>query len=64
MHWALAAAQIHATADPGLVWYQSPTDLRIFLHVFLLGAHVAIDPVEWLDLPAGFILLDPANDDL
>lgn len=59
-----AVGPIAAVADPGLVWYQSPTDIRIFAHVLLVGVHVAIDPVEWLDLPAGFILLDPANDDL
>ena len=49
--------------EAGLLWYKSPTDLRLELHPLLVGAHVAIDPGEILDWVVGFIGLDPKEDD-
>jgi hypothetical protein len=61
---SLAAGPVGGDPSAGLGWYRSPTDLRVELHLLLVGAHVAVDPVEWLDLPLGLVGLDPAGDDL
>jgi hypothetical protein len=38
--------------------------VRAELHLLLAGIHLAVDPLEWLDLPLGFVGIDPAGDDL
>ena len=44
-------------------WHHSKTDLRIDLHVLLVGGYVAVEPVEILDFLAGLVFLDPREDD-
>jgi hypothetical protein len=55
---------VGAGADAGLTWPQSPTDIRVELHPGIVGAHVAVDPVEILDFVLGFVLIDIRDDDL
>jgi len=45
-------------------WYRSPGDIRVGLHALLVGAHVAVEPVEILDFVLGFVLIDIKDDDL
>jgi hypothetical protein len=61
---AIGIGPIGGSPAGGLGWYRSPTDVRLEFHLLILGAHVAVDPVEWLDLPLGLVGLDPAHDDL
>jgi hypothetical protein len=61
---AFAIGPLGGSPAGGLGWYRSDTDVRIELHLLVVGAHVAVDPVEWIDLPLGLIGLDPAADDL
>lgn len=61
---AFGVGPIGGSPAGGLGWYRSPTDVRLELHLLILGAHVALDPVEWVDLPLGLFGLDPAGDDL
>lgn len=55
---------IGGSPSGGLGWYRSPSDVRVEFHLLLVGAHLAVDPIEWLDLPLGLVGLDPAEDDL
>ncbi|MEE8142981.1 MAG: hypothetical protein V3T77_07770 [Planctomycetota bacterium] len=59
----LGVGPIAANPDAGLLWYKSPTDFRIELHAFLVGGHIAVDPIEIVDWVVGFIGLDPKEDD-
>jgi hypothetical protein len=61
---AFGVGPIGGSPAGGLGWYRSGSDVRVEFHLLVLGAHVAIDPVEWLDLPLGLVGLDPADDDL
>jgi hypothetical protein len=61
---AFGVGPVGGSPSGGLGWYRSPTDVRLELHLLVLGAHVAVDPVEWVDLPLGLVGLDPAHDDL
>jgi hypothetical protein len=61
---AFGVGPIGGSPAGGLGWYRSATDVRLELHLLVLGAHVAVDPVEWVDLPLGLFGLDPAGDDL
>jgi hypothetical protein len=54
---------LEAGGNLGIGWYQSPTDIRIELHPFLVGAHVAIDPVEIADFILGIFTVDIRKDD-
>jgi hypothetical protein len=59
-----ALGPLGGSPSGGLGWYRSASDLRVELHLLLVGFHVAVDPVEWADLPLGVVGLDPAGDDL
>jgi hypothetical protein len=61
---AFGVGPIGGSPAGGLGWYRSPTDVRLEFHLLILGAHLAVDPVEWVDLPLGLFGLDPADDDL
>jgi hypothetical protein len=61
---AFGIGPIGGSPAGGLGWYRSPSDVRLEFHLLILGAHVAVDPVEWVDLPLGLFGLDPADDDL
>jgi hypothetical protein len=61
---AFGIGPIGGSPAGGLGWYRSPSDVRLEFHLLVLGAHVAVDPVEWIDLPLGLFGLDPAHDDL
>ena len=61
---AFGVGPIGGSPAGGLGWYRSRSDVRIEFHLLVLGAHVAVDPVEWVDLPLGLFGLDPADDDL
>jgi hypothetical protein len=60
---AAAIGPLGGDANLGLGWYQSPTDIRVELHPFIVGAHVAIDPVEIADFILGFLTIDIRKDD-
>jgi hypothetical protein len=60
---AFGVGPIGGSPAGGLGWYRSPSDIRLEFHLLVLGAHVAVDPVEWIDLPLGLVGLDPAHDD-
>ena len=47
----------------GLPWHRTPGDIRIEVHPLIAGAHVVVQPFEILDLVAGFLFLDPKDDD-
>ena len=49
-------------ADPG-GWYRSSTDVRVGVHAAIVGAHVAVEPVEILDAVLGFLFIDIKGDD-
>jgi hypothetical protein len=59
----LGVGPLGAVGDLGATWYRSPTDLRVGLYVAILGAHVAIDPVEIADFLLGFLTIDIRDDD-
>jgi len=42
----------------------SPTEIGASVHLLIIGADVDVDPMEFVDLLAGFILKDPRGDDL
>jgi hypothetical protein len=44
-------------------WYRSKADLRIEPHLALVGAHGAIDLWAIADFFAGFVMIDPEEDD-
>jgi hypothetical protein len=52
-----------AVGDAGATWYRSPGDFRVGLYLALVGAHVAIEPVEILDFILGFLTIDLKDDD-
>lgn len=60
----LGVGPLGAVGDAGATWYRSPTDLRVGAYVALVGAHVAVDPVEILDFIFGFLTIDLRDDDL
>lgn len=41
-----------------------PAEVGLSAHVLLVGADVGVEPVQLVDLLAGFVLLDPKHDDL
>lgn len=47
----------------GVVWPRDRWDIRAEAHLLVLGAHLAINPVEMLDFLAGLATLDPMDDD-
>ncbi len=47
-----------------LPWHRSGWDVRIELYLLLIGAHVAIEPMEVVDFVTGIIGIDVAGDDL
>jgi hypothetical protein len=60
---ALGVGPVGGDAQAG-GWYRSPTDLRLGAHAAVVGAHVAIDPVEIADFVLGFVFIDIRDDDL
>lgn len=54
---------VDLTPTAGFNWFESPTDVRIFAHALLVGAHVAVDPVEIADFVTGLVLIDIRDDD-
>jgi hypothetical protein len=44
-------------------WYRNFWDLRVELHVLLVGAHVAVNPGEIVDFIVGIFTFDPMHDD-
>lgn len=59
----LATGPAQLGASPGISWYHDFWDLRAELHLLLLGAHVAVNPMEIADFFAGLLTLDPKGDD-
>jgi hypothetical protein len=59
----LGAGPIKAMGDPGLSWHRSPGDIRAEVHVFLVGAHAAVEIFEVFDLVVGILGFDPMDDD-
>jgi hypothetical protein len=57
------AGPLSAGSNLGLGWYQSPMDLRIELHPFIVGAHVAVEPKEIADFILGIFTVDISKDD-
>jgi len=60
---AAGAGPLSAETNLGLGWYQSPMDLRLELHPFIVGAHVAIEPKEIADFILGLFTVDISKDD-
>lgn len=60
---ALGVGPVGGDAQVG-GWYRSPTDIRLGAHAAIVGAHVAIDPVEIADFVLGFVFIDIRDDDL
>lgn len=60
---AVGLGPLGGDANLGLGWYQSPTDIRLEAHALVVGAHVAIDPVEIADFLLGFFTVDLRKDD-
>jgi hypothetical protein len=60
---AVGLGPLSSDMNLGLGWYQSPTDVRVEVHALLIGAHVAIDPVEIADFILGFFTIDLRKDD-
>ena len=50
-------------ANPGINWYRNVWDLRVELHVLLVGGHVAVNPAEIADFILGFTTIDIMGDD-
>jgi len=46
-----------------LDWYHGDYDLRVELHLLLIGAHVAVDFGEIFDFIGGIFTWDPMDDD-
>lgn len=44
-------------------WHRSSADVRVELHALLVGAHVAVEPVEILDAVLGLVFIDLRDDD-
>ncbi len=61
---SLAAGPVGGSTDAGILsWYRSPSDFRFGFHLFVIGFHVAVDPLEIVDLPLGVFTIDVADDD-
>lgn len=50
-------------AGLGNNWYQHMWDMRLELHLLIVGAHVAVNFAEIGDFFVGFAMFDPMNDD-
>ncbi len=61
--FAAGLGPLNTDSNLGLGWYQSSTDIRVELHLLIIGAHVAIDPVEIADFVLGFFTIDIRKDD-
>jgi len=46
-----------------LDWYTGDYDLKVGLHLLLIGAHVAVDMGEIFDFFSGLVTFDPMEDD-
>lgn len=53
-----------ATDIDGRPWIIDPWDVRVELHLLVVGAHVAVNPVEIGDFLVGLFMFDPRDDDL
>lgn len=58
-----AVGPVRSDASLGLGWPLNPGDIRVEPHLFLVGAHVAVDTFAIGDFLAGLIGLDPSGDD-
>lgn len=54
---------LEANPDAGVQWVRSFTDLRLDLHLALVGGYLAVDPVEIVDFVLGFVGVDLRGDD-
>ena len=54
---------VHLATGAGLGPDYSPTEIGASLHLLIIGADVDVDPMEFIDLLAGLIALDPRHDD-
>jgi hypothetical protein len=61
---ALGAGPLGEDVTAGLGWYHSSTDVRVEVHPAIVGAHVAVDPVEIVDFLLGLFTVDLRDDDL
>ncbi len=52
-----------AEAGLGIGWYHQTWDIRIELHLLIVGAHACVNIGEIADLIAGIVTLDPMHDD-
>lgn len=59
----LGAGPLGGDVGPGLGWYRSPADIRLEVHPLVAGAHVAVEPLEIIDLVTGLFGFDPSDDD-
>ncbi len=50
-------------AHLGPRWHRSTADVRLELHLLIVGAHAAIDLLAIADFLGGLVLLDPEGDD-
>jgi hypothetical protein len=60
----LGVGPLGGAGQQGVTWYRSPTDLRVGAYAAVVGAHVAVDPVEIVDFVLGFLTIDIRDDDL
>ena len=60
---AACVGPLGGDANIGIGWYQSPTDIRVEIHPFIVGAHIAVDPLEIADFVLGFFTVDIRKDD-
>ncbi len=59
-----AVGPVGVSPNIGVGWYKSGSDVRLELHVLIVGLHVAVDPLEVVDLAGGILGLDLLDDDL
>jgi len=59
----LALGPVGTTAAIPYTWYRNTWDVRVELHVLIVGAHVAVNPAEILDAILGFTTIDIMDDD-
>jgi len=60
---AVGAGPVKVHPEAGLTWYRSPGDIRVEVHLLIVGAHAAVEPFEMGDFIVGFFGLDPMDDD-
>lgn len=60
----IQASVADVTADGGVGPDYGPTEIGAGAQILLVGADVGVEPLEILDLLAGFFFLDLRNDDL